>query len=237
MNVSQFLQFNDRCPVCDTNLTTYMYVDSGSLWRANRAPNVVAKGEYQFRQFMLTEKVNYSSDDYMTLYDLGNTHNTRFNTSRLGLDSKDWKLYFFKICGNKAINDNKVDFDINWYDACYHRTSPWYQFSHHPDESKKWQLELTNPLHADMLNRDESFVFTRRQDDGLERTYFLNLNTEDKKTKFYYYTTTTKERGTADFEPKFFEIENLPLLKYRPDFSLANRRKLLDKFDTWITFS
>jgi hypothetical protein len=233
MNISQFLHFNDRCPVCDTGLTTYMYVSTGSLWRGER----LSDSEYRFRHFMLREKDNYSPEDFMTLYDLGAVHDTRFNSSRLGRDSKDWKLYFFKLCGNKAITDNKIDFDINWYDACYHRTSPWYQFVHHPQDRKKWQLELVNPEHKDLLNRDESFVFKKSWDEGVERVYFLNLNSEDRKTQFYYYTTTPEERAKADFEPKHFEIENLPPLKYRLDFSLANRDKLLDKFDTWITFS
>lgn len=232
MNISQFLRFNDRCPVCDTRLTTYMYVDGRSLWRADRP----AENEYKFQHFMLKKKVDYPND-FLTLYDWGDICDTRFSSSRLGRDSKDWKLYFFKLCGNKSINDNSVDFDITWYDACYHRTSPWYQFVHHPKDRKKWQLELVKPEQIDILNRDESFVFKSRYEDGRERAYFININTEDNKTKFYHYTTTQKEREQADFEPKFFEIENLPLLKFRPDFSLENREKLLNKFDTWITFS
>jgi hypothetical protein len=233
MNICEFLHYNDNCPVCGNKLTLYMYVEEKGLWKATE----ISPGVHRFQQFAAKKDTQYGAEDFMTLFDLGAVHDTRFNSSKLGKDSKTWGLYFFKICGNQGITDNQFDFDINWYDACYHRSSPWYEFKHHPNDQKKWQLEIVNPDHQTLMNRDESFAFKKMDVDGNETVYLLSLDHENKKTKFYRYITTPDERALADFEPKDFALENLPLIKYKLDLEPSHRDKLLEKFETWVTFS
>lgn len=233
MNLCQFLHFNNECPVCGRDLTLYMYVSKSSLWKATQ----VSPGMYKFNHFMLKKKEEYAVEDYMMLYDMGAAHNTRFNSSKLGRASKTWQLFFFKLCNNEALVDNEFDYDMSWYDACYHRSSPWYEFSHHPSDPKKWQLELVNKDHNEILNRDESFAFKKMDAAGKEKVYLLSLDSENKKTKFHFYTTTAEERKQENFEPNYFDKEDMPLMRVRPDLSIVNRDRLLDRFDTWITFS
>jgi hypothetical protein len=232
MNLSQFLHFNDECPVCTKPLSLYMYVSESSLWKATQ----VSPGMYKFTHTMLTKKVQYAADDYMMLYDLGAAHDTRFNSTKLDKDSKTWQLFFFKLCNTEALIDNEFDYDMSWYDACYHRSSPLYEFKHHPSDPKKWRMELAVPEQAALFNRDESFAFKKIVGD-LEKVYLLSLDSENKKTKFHYYSTTSDERRQVDFEPKYFDKDDMPLMRVRPDLSLSNRDKLLERFDTWIIFS
>lgn len=233
MSLCQFLHFNNECPVCAKPLSLYMYVSKSSLWKATE----VSPGMYKFQHTMLKKKEGYAADDYMMLYDLGAAVNTRLNSSKLDKDSKTWQLFFFKLCNTEALVDNEFDYDMSWYDACYHRSSPWYEFKNHPDDLKKWRLEAAAPEQAGLINRDESFAFKKMSIDGKEKVYLLSLDAENKKTKFHYYATTADERKQNDFEPKYFDKEDMPLMRVRPDLSLDNRDKLLQRFDTWITFS
>src|SRR5579863_6635683 len=122
MNICQFLHFNNDCPVCGSPLSLYMYVSKSSLWKAEQ----ISPGMYKFTHTMLKKTVSYSPEDYMVLYDLGAVHDTRFNSSKLGRDSKTWDMFFFKLCNDKALSDHEFDYDLNWYDSCYYRSSPWY---------------------------------------------------------------------------------------------------------------
>lgn len=233
MNICQFLHFNDRCPVCDSPLSLYMSVSKSTLWKAQE----ISPGTYRFTHTMLKKKIQYTPEDFMMLYDLGAVHSTQFNTSKVGKDSKEWDLFFFKLCNNNALTDHEFDYDINWYESCYYRSSPQYQFKHHPNDPKKWQLEISNGEHKNLLNRDESFAFKKMLPGGEEKVYLLSLDSENKKTKFYSYSTTEDQRKNPDFEPKYFEKDDLPLMKARLDLDLNHRDKLLERFDSWILFS
>lgn len=230
MSLCNFLQFNDTCPVCGNALTLYMHVAKSALWRSKP----VSHGTYVFEQFLL-KKEEWSNQDYMTLLDQGDTFEILFNSSKLNLASKEWELYFFKACGGaEAFKDNKFDYDINWYDICYHRSSPYYYFMYY-DENKK--LEPMAPEYSVLINRDESFIFKTCNDVGLEKVYALSLDHEDKCTKLWYYATTPEQRQQEDFDPNIFEKTDLPLLSHRPDFSLEHRDKLLDRLSGWILLS
>lgn len=233
MNICQFLHFNDRCPVCDSPLGLYMCAAQSSLWKAQQ----VSPGAYKFTHAMVKKKVQYAPEDFMMLYDLGAVHSTRFNTSKLGNDSKDWDIFFFKLCNDNALTDQEFDYDINWYEACYYRSSLWYKFKHHPNDAKKWQLEISKEEYKDLLNRDESFAFKKMLPGNQEKVYLLSLDSENKKTKFYSYSTTEEQRKDANFEPKYFEKDDLPLMKVRPDLDISRRDQLLERFDSWILFS
>lgn len=232
MNLCKFLHFNDACPSCGKPLTLFMHVSQSALWKAEALPN----GEYKFQQFLL-KKETWSEDDFMTLRDLDSHFETEFNTSKLGRDSKTWQLFFFKVCNIEAFNDNKWDYDINLYDVCYYRSSPFYEFKNHPKDHKKWQLEATVPEHADLINRDESFVFKQSNQAGLEKVYALNLDYDARHTKLWYYTTTPEQRAEAQYEPKIFEKTDLPLMGTRPNFSPEGREKLISRLDGWILMS
>lgn len=228
-----FLHFNDTCPVCGKTLTLYMHVSKSTLWKAKR----ITQDTCEFQPFLLIQK-EYSEDDYMSLYDFGAEFKTVFNSKQLRSDAKTWQLYFFKICGTESFTDNKYDYDINLYDACYHRSSPWFEFKNCPDDvADDWQLKLSNPDHADLINRDESFCFKKNKEDGVEKVYALSLDYEVKATKLWYYSTTPDLREQANFEPNIFQKDDLPLLRQRPDLTMDARDQLISRMDSWIVLS
>jgi hypothetical protein len=232
MNLCDFLHFNDSCPVCGKELSLYMQVSKSALWKAKKTK----EGVYQFQQCLL-KKDTWEEKDYMSLSDLGDQFKTEFNSSKLGNDSKTWQLFFFKICGTEAFVDNRFDYDINWYEACYYRSSPWFEFKNHPTEKKKWQLEPASEEHYNMVNREECFVFKNTKVEGVEKVYALSLDYEGKHTKLWHYSTTPEQRALAEFEPNIFEKDDLPLLKHRPDLRMETRDKLISRFESWIILS
>lgn len=233
MNINQFLNFNKNCPICGNVLSLYLYASKSSLWKAEQISSEV----YRFTHTLLKKTVSYSSDDYIVMNDHGTSYNIEFNTSKLMQDSKTWELFFFKLCNSEAVSDHDFDYDINWYESCYYRCSPWYQFKPDIKDPKKWVLEISNEEYKDLVNRDESFTFKKMMLNGQEKVYLLNLDSENQKTKFYYYTTTFEQRQDPDFEPKCFEKDDMPLMKTRLDLKIEHRDKLLSKLDTWILFS
>lgn len=228
----EFLHFNDTCPVCGKELTLYMHTSNFILWKANK----IDKDVYQFRPFLLKKEFD-SFDDYMQLLDFGTSVKTQFSNNKLGLESKTWQLFFFKACGTEAFNDNKYDYDINWYDVCYYRSSAWFEFNNNVKDKRKWELELINPDHKELINRDESLIFKKLNSKGTEKVYALNLDYEGKNTKLWCYSTTTEQRLMDDFSPNIFEKDNLPLLHNRPDFTIEARDQLISKLESWIILS
>ena len=103
------------------------------------------------------------------------------------------------------------------------------------NKGEGWELQY-GAHDGNFINRNETFVFKKNQSDGLEKVYYLDLDSELQKTKLLYYVSTEAERALEDFDPNIFETETDFLLN-RPDFSLANRNRLLERFDSWIVMS
>lgn len=233
MSVSDFLNFNDNCPVCGKQLTLYMHVANSALWKAEQPE----KGVWQFHQFLMKQEA-WLSEDYliMSVHD-GDLAAPRAEHSPLAQDSKTWQLFFFKACNTEVFEDNKNDYDINLYDVCYYRSSPFYEFLKSPVRGESWQLQAMSEIREGLTNRDETFVFKTMNEKELEKVYVLNLDHESEHTKLWYYTTTPEQRASRQFEPVHFEKTDLPLLRKRPDFSQENREKLISRFDSWILMS
>src|SRR5271170_1955022 len=178
-SVSNFLNFNDNCPVCGKELTLYMHVAKSALWTAEQPE----KGVWQFHQFLVKQAI-WSPEAYLTMsvHD-GELAAPRTEDSRLAQDSQTWQLYFFKACNAEAFEDNKNDYDINLYDVCYYRSSPFYEFLKPPVPGEPWQLEVVSETREGLTNRDETFVFKTMNEEELERVYALNLDHESENTK------------------------------------------------------
>lgn len=232
MNLHQFIDFNDKCPVCNKELTLFASVFKSALWKSN----IISPGRYEFEQFRM--KKEELGNDHMILDINKNDVNLKFSTPQLKNESKSWELFFFKCCGGgddfeNIFSDNKFDYDINLYETCYYQSSSQYEFQQNDGE---WKLE--NVLHSlPLINRDETFVFKKINEDKLEKVYVLNLDYEDEHTKLWHYTITPEQKEDKDFEPNIFEKNDLPLLRSRPDLSLEARDQLISRFDGWILLS
>lgn len=232
MSLHDFIDFNDQCPVCGKALTLYMHVSRGALWVAEQPQ----KGTYQFHQF-LNKQEGVGPEDSVNLSVHEGLITIETESPKLQQDLKTWQFFFFKACGIDAFEENKKDYDINLYDICYYRCSPFYEFKRTPEARNAWSLHTVIEDQTEMVNRDESFVFKTMNDAGLEKVYALNLEHDLNHTRLYYYTTTPEQRAMTVFEPNFFEKKDLPPLPHRPDLSIENRHKLLNRLDTWILMS
>ena len=230
MNLYPFLNFNDHCPVCGNQLTLYLSISKHGilipqeLWKSA----LISPAAYQFhylKRLNFDGKKDYSQDNYITMYDSIAFRETQlvFHDYMLEKESRAWQFFFFKACNANVIEQDK-DNSISWYDACYHRSSPWYEFKPDRQDRDKWVIDTMVPEHQDLINREECFAFKKLDKLGMEKVYLLSLDVENQKTKFHFYQTTAEERNQKDFEPNYFDKEDLPLMKCSSRFEHGKSR-------------
>lgn len=238
MSLSNFLQFNRFCPICQEPLGLYMQWVNSICFRASLSGD----DEYQFDPFMGTNK-DIATDDcfdhYMSLKDYGDSFNIEFSSNKLFGESKKYQVYFYYLCnpiGFKKKGSYGSDYEINLFKGCYYRSSPMMEFRLSEDPKlKKWDLVYMNEESKLLDNKDEAFSFKTSYKD-LDKIYMLNLDYEEKRTTLFYYTATPEERVKKLFKAKIFE-KDLPLLKTRPKLDWEDRESLLNRFDSWIIMS
>jgi hypothetical protein len=229
MSLSSFLDFNNqKCPVCDNQLSLYLSVWDGPLWKATCNKNY-DRYEFDYIEFEGPRNPAWSTEDQIFL-EGEKVYFSQYFPHKDKL--KTWQLYFFFLCNTQALtNDGQPN--INVYDVCYHSTSPVLQFG----DSEKYQLKHINPDHHDLTHADENFSFIDTSHSGIEKVYVLNLDYAIPCTNFWYYTCTAEQKADQNFRPDIFEKWQLPFPPNRFDFSPSNRDKIISKFDSWILLS
>lgn len=228
MKLNEFIHFNQRCPICDNDLTLYLQMKDSTCFRAHKKK----KNNYHFQPFKCINK-SISPLDHIDLYDYGRDVETKFSSSQMAAEAKRSQLYFFYLCNEQGFEEADNDFTINIYGGCYYRSSPFLEYQ--KTAKKTWLLKTINPDHNNLINHDEMFSFSREIND-IEKVYMLNLNSHNNKTVFMHYSVNEEQRKDKDYAPNLFEKEISNLIA-RPNFSITNRDKLLDRFDSWIIMS
>ncbi len=235
MMLSEFLNFNRKCPICNEPLSLYMHWLKSCLFQAQEVtPNL-----YDFKVIWSQKSGTYVENDslvgeIMQLEDLGNNKfEIDFSNGQLQQEAKKPHLYFFWICNPNGITKmGHGNYQINMYKSCYYRSSPSMEFVRF-DREKKWNLCIVNPDLCSLVNKSERFAF-KSHSNAVEKVYTLGLDYETKETLFWYYAVTDEEKKIELFKPKVFE-KQMPLLRNRPNFE--NKEKLLERFDSWIIMS
>lgn len=232
--LSQFLNFNQKCPLCDEPLRLYMRWMRSLLFTGQSIGNNV----YQFDTYPAGEKPKQELDHLRSESMLLSNDNeqilTEFTSNSLLNEAKKNHLYFFYLCNPKGIKEKSYDdFAISLFKACYYRSTPPYEFK--IDNNGKWNLGVVNPDHKELVNKDESFAFNVLNKE-LEKVYMMKMDYEVKDTTLWHYVVTNEEKKIEGFRPNVFE-KTLPLLGVRPNFSLPDRQRLIDRFDGWIIMS
>lgn len=227
MKINQFLHFNHRCPVCENDLTLYLQMKDSTCFRSSKQKQNIL----HFKPFKCINK-SISNEDYIDLYDYGNDFETKFSTSQMAAEARRSQLYFFYLCKEEGFEElGETDFNIDAYKGCYYRASPFFEYQ--KTAKKKWILKTINPDEASLVNQEEVLSFSKNIN-GIEKVYTLNLN--DKKNVFMYYTVNEEQQQNVDYAPNIFK-KDIPNLTNRPNFSLSNRDRLLDRFDSWVVLS
>jgi hypothetical protein len=230
MQLTDFLHFNVRCPVCDNGLTLYMQWNSSVLFQAKKSKRNI----YRFEQFKCKNNDEISESDFIELYDYGNTNDIKFSSSKMASEARRSQMYFFYLCNENAFQDTSSgDYEINATLGCYYRSTPMLEF--HKKSRNKWDLETVDKSQSKLINNDEALAFIKSSN-GSERVYMLQFNNSNSKTIFTHYSVTQEQMKDKDYEPNVFEKE-IADLTVRPNFSLDNREKLLGRFDSWIIMS
>jgi hypothetical protein len=228
MKLNEFIHFNQRCPICDNDLTLYLQMKDSTCFRAHKQK----KNIHHFQPFKCINK-SISPLDYIDLYDYGRDFETKFSSSQMAAEAKRSQLYLFYLCNEQGFEEEDNNFTINIYGGCYYRSSPFLEYQ--KTAKKTWLLKTINPDHDNLVNHDELFSFSREVND-IEKVYMLNLNNHNNKTVFMHYSVNDEQRKDKDYSPNVLEKEISNLIA-RPNFSIANRDKLLDRFDSWVILS
>lgn len=230
MKLNEFIRFNQRCPICDNDLTLYIQMKDSVCFRAIKQKQNI----YRFQPFKCLNK-SISESDFIDVYDYGNDFETKFSSSQMAAEAKRAQLYFFYLCNENGFEYNAInnDYSINIYSGCYYRSSPFLEFQ--KTNKKTWMLKTINPDHDSLINNEEILSFSQSNND-IEKIYMLNLNSYDNKTVFMHYSVNEEQKKDEKYIPNVFEKE-MPSLTVRPNFSISNRDKLLARFDSWIVVS
>src|ERR1041385_2845074 len=109
MDFLSFLNFNTTCPICEKQLTPYLQISNGPLFKGSRAHD-----QWAFTPFKLTHKHPTNDMIHLILEDSGSYHlmvkNTILNVNYRD-DSPTFKsllnnkMYFFFLCNEAGIVD------------------------------------------------------------------------------------------------------------------------------------
>lgn len=232
MDITQFIQFNNSCPICGENLTLYMQWEHSVCLKSQQ----VNSKHLHFEPFKIMKSLDEGNHSVDIIKN--DTHlNIKLNSNKLQEISKTTQVYFFYLCNESGFKDKGgYDFEISLYKGCYYRSTPWLKFKRTKSKRNgRLLLDASNELNKDLIMKDESFSFKSTIND-VERVYMLNLDYEGQETSLWHYSATEEQKSQAGFKPNLFE-KKIPLLNKRPDFSLENRDKLIDRFDSWILMS
>lgn len=232
-SLRNFFNFNKTCPICDKELELYLQLDDSICFKAEKYDD----GNI-FTPFMC-KKVDLN-EEYIYVSNVGDQ--ISFSSYCLSNEVKSKQMYFFYLCNADGFEsrkrysysdlDSKEDYELNVYKSCYWRATP------HLDlylDNDNWDLKVTNPDNINIVNDNEIFCFKKKLVD-VEKVYILNLNSSENVTGFVSYSVTESQLKDFNFNPNLFD-KSMPLLSIRPDFSINNRDKLINRFESWIIMS
>lgn len=221
--IKDFLHFNSMCPICGNKLTLFMQVIDSVLLKATQLDK-----EYIFYPYKYKNSFD-ESEDTVSLYEIDNSIEINFATTKLNVNINDNGFFLFYLCNENSFEDiGNSTYELLSYDACYYRSSP--MLISNPNNNT---LEYINANEMNFPNINEHFVVKKVLSDR-ESIYFISMIYLEDKTCMKYYHVLNKDLNNESFYPNIFE-KDLPLLPNKLPFD--DRDKLIDKLDSWILMS
>jgi hypothetical protein len=249
MSLSNFLHFNKSCPICGEPLSLYMRWCDSVLFKATQANqlSIFFPTKYRMTDKNLVDWKEATRPFGNVIMDNTSGYpQISFDTStqdHIHTEAEALKrnIFFFYICNSNGIQElkyDKNDYQIQLYDACYYRSTPFMEFKKYKDDDGvEWkQINSVVPEHEYLDNLEEAFCFTDRQNE-IEKVYYLKFDYESNTAKLWHYVTNEEQRNQVNFKPKIFESKDLPMSADRPKFGIEDREQLLNKFRNWIVMS
>lgn len=248
-SIAKFIESGSYCPCCRKDMTLFMQIRGSVCLKAMEqfkfdnfyiresvydGPQIrytpLPPREFMFNPVFNLGKESYPHEEHFSSSDtiemITNGRNLEISacTHKIQKKMQEQPFYLFYLCNEAAIKDQGTKYSISASRVCSQKSSCW--LIKHQNEIKKQDEDAS-------LVKAEVFSFQKNVED-FEKTYVLDLDYEQKMTKFYSFSVTQAQKNTATYRPKVFTKE-LPPLPKRPDFS--NKESLFQKFESWIIMS
>lgn len=228
----KFIDYGHKCPQCDSNLHLYMRWIGSMLFKGEK----IDDNSYRFNVEITGTSHEHFKDEYMTVTMNGEELITEFSSNELKNEAKKWQIYFFMICNPKGLKKTQyAEYKVSLYSACYHKSTPRFEFKLVDEDAKEWALQLTDSDTKELVPRHEDWCFYSHTPE-LSKVYMIAMHYDKKETEIWHYTVTPEEAQTKGWKPKMF-TKKLPLLPHRPAISKADWPKMVDRFESWILMS
>ena len=208
MIIDNFLNYESKCPLCNNELTFFIIFDS-----INPTLWKIKKEKKQYNLILNNiHRLSLIPKKNKGYYFKQNNENYySFN--------KDHNEYYLvSICNSSSIKIKENELIIDFLSSCYYRSS----------QSLDKDFNMKN--NTDAINVIKSFSFS---DIGLnyKKVYNIQFNYIENKTKIILFLME-KNKKISKFEKEFDFILNMIT-----DDSIKDHKKIIDKINTWITFS
>lgn len=231
MNLQNFTNFTEKCPVCNNDLKLYLSGSGGLLFKGYSIPtSPFDDATYKFDLSIYDDKELENS--YILI---GNEGQISFSNPALVKRISVSHAFLFQVCNENGIKENEShdDYHIKMPAACYYRSTPFMSLNIN-DEYKSHLVEAWNN-HKSIVVKNETFAVSKFSKE-MSHYYALNMDYTTKESTIWYYSISEEQKNIPYFKPSKFE-KILPLLSARPKFDLENRDKLISRFDSWILVS
>lgn len=233
LNITDFIKFNDTCPICNEKLTLLLATLQPLVWQETlpRESNKIS-----FHPKLLSK--NMSDSSFVPTISIIDEqyYIDPMELSKVA-DFKTHNFYLFYVCNPGAVTEQfGYDFHTNPYQSCYYRSSPLITIKGSNQSSSGYCAAMDDrpEPNRQIINSDENFCVNKMTELETEKIYFFSLDYTENKSTLMHYSVSKNNREDSNFSPNIYE-KILPMLNVRPNFE--DKDKLIDKFENWIIMS
>lgn len=214
MNFLQFINYNNRCPCCDSKLSIFMVTQS-------------KKESFTWKYKKIDKKngIITFSNNSLGIVNILFKNNVYLETDSLKI--LNCYVYFVYVCKSSISINNYISphVDVNSFTACYSRSTPLLEII---KKDETYHLSAVDPDHKNIVNSDECVYFV---DNNRDTNYSIILNYCEDTMYLVSYNRNKHNSRISLFK------KELPLPKYKLNLHISNRLNLINKLNSWITLS
>lgn len=233
----KFFEKNKLCPICKNEPSLYLSIaDTGSFKYDPPLNDTKCKDKFTFyplKDYFFNLHPNIVRTDYIKFNMINNIDfSVSLSSESLFRIIEHNSMYLFYLCnpdGFELVNNKSINsYNINPAKGCYYKSTNPLSVKNN-DKSYIISLDANHTLNV------ETF-YVKYQNDIFIKNYCLSYDFNQNKSNFYYWKDKLLSDKTfskvSDKKDSFHK--ELEILEYYPDFS---NNKIIDKFQSWITFS
>lgn len=240
MNIKEFLESSQTCPVCQKTTTLYLQVGTVALMKARP----ITKNVFEVHTILgkNTNAATLFEHKVIQLVNSSGIVKIRVPENHVGMDYLDEDFHLFYLCNDSALNFTKYrgDYVVESGKACHFRSSHSFRMGQPDDDGLRhiYPNELAESIKDQLTTfKYESYALRDfKEDQEITRVYVVKLDHHKKETHFHYYTFNKEQAKDSGFRPNIFS-KTFDIVRDKLDYSAENRDKLLHKLDSWLLIS